>query len=390
MLKKNKERGETVQSKKNLNILLEAVNILKTECLLKSEDTMKILKYDNKTIKPRPNGKGYYTRYRDVNGQHSIYGTTAEEVLQKLKTALRSSPKKKTGLTVMEWWNKFLEIYESEVSIGTKRTYTSIQNCYIKQIGNLYLKDLTIFNLDSFLKGINSSRQRTRVYNMLHRCLEKAKQNNLIEQNVLNLLPKPKHKKVMKEPLTEEEQTKLLKHLMDNPYHDLFLFMLQQGLRIGESLAIKRENINFEKRTVSILKTLSHSQIGNTKTNSSERIIPLFDSSFKLLEKYRCLKPNDRLFKISEATAFRNFRKIVDSAGLSEKITSHCLRKTFGTRIYENGVPLLTISKWLGHADTKITEQCYVRVTEKAQTKWLEKADFIKFSDTQIDTQIAN
>ena len=57
MLEKNKERGKTVTNKKNLSVLLEAVEILKNECLLEKGETMKILKYENKTIKPRPNGR---------------------------------------------------------------------------------------------------------------------------------------------------------------------------------------------------------------------------------------------------------------------------------------------------------------------------------------------
>ena len=50
MLEKNKERGKTVTNKKNLSVLLEAVEILKNECLLEKGETMKILKYENKTI----------------------------------------------------------------------------------------------------------------------------------------------------------------------------------------------------------------------------------------------------------------------------------------------------------------------------------------------------
>ena len=381
-------------NKTELTKLIEAVNILQNECLLKKDEKMKIIKYNNKTIKPRANGSGYYTRYRDCNGQHSIYGKTAEEVLEKLKTALKELERvNDKSPRLIDWWDKWYEVFENDnIKESTKRIYRTIRKCYIvtSKIANLKINTITVFDVNEFLKSISSSRQRARCFDMLKRCFEKAHQLNMVKLNVFCLLQKPKHKKEIKEPFTEEEQIAFLNAVQKSKYKDLFLLMMTEGLRIGEALAITREDIDFDNRILRINKTLIRGELGTPKTDSSVRFLPIFDSSLEILSKYKGYRPEERIFNIIPWTASKHFKRVIAEAGLDEKFSTHCLRKTFGTRIYEAGVPIKQISAWLGHSDTAITEKCYIKILPTQNQKWLQQGNYLRLPDTQIDTQIAN
>lgn len=377
-------------NKKDLNILLEAVNILKNECLLKKDTEMKILKYENKTIKPRPNGKGFFTRYRDANGQHSIYGKTAEEVLQKLKSVLKNAPKKKYGKTLAWWWFEWLRIWKQDIRPGTKRTYDTIFRIYLKSIGELKLNELNVFNISEFLNNISSSRQRVRTFNYLNACLDKAEKIKLIEQNPLQLLPKPKHEKEHVNAMTLSDQDKFITALTNSQskYSDLFLVMLQEGLRIGEALGLTGDNIDFANRTITVNKTYSHGAIGVPKTKSSKRTIPMFGTVYNILLKHAGTKPGERIFNFSEHPTNLAFHKFLHEAQIENIYKPHSLRATFATRLYEAGVPSLQIRDWLGHSDVATTEQIYIKVLKESSLKWVNLASFLVKSDTQPDTQI--
>lgn len=367
-----------MSNKSELNILLEAVNILKNECLLKKDTEMKILKYDNKTIKPRPNGKGYWTRYRDANGQHSIYATSAEEVLKKLKIALKTAPSKKSktynGLTLNQWWFKWLDIYKQDIKGTTLTTYKTIYNQYITKIENMYLEEFNVFNLNDFLKSISSTRQKTRTYNYLNACFDKAVLLKFMKENPCKLIPRPKHTKNNIRPLLESEQNLFLQAIKNTTYEKLFLILLQEGLRIGEALALTRADLDFNNKLIRVNKTYSHSVVTSPKTEMSNRLVPMFGLVYEQLLTFKELKPNQRIFVHDIKCVARKFKRITEELGIFA-VSTHSLRKTFATRLFERGVPALQIQQWLGHADVLTTERIYIKIAPNSNKQWLNIAD---------------
>ncbi len=381
-----------MQSKKKLSILLEAVEILKNEYLPKGE-TMKILKYENKTIKPRPNGKGYYVRYRDANGQHALYGESAEEVLEKLKKALKSAPKKKrkspTALTLGKWWLKWIEIYKQDIKESTLLTYKTIFNCYLTKIQNTPLSEFNVFNVSSFINSIQSSRQRFRTYNYLNACFEKAVLLKLMEENPCSLIPRPKHIKENIRPLRASEQKLFLEAIKGARYETLFLVLLQEGLRIGEALALTRGDLDFENKLININKTYGKGKTTTPKTLASKRLVPMFGNVAELLQQFGNKKSNERIFPHDIKFISISFKRITESLNIFD-VTTHSLRKTFATRLFELGVPALQIQQWLGHSDVLTTERIYIKIAPNSNQKWLNLADNLLNFDTQFDTQSVN
>lgn len=397
-MKKNKERGKTVTNKKNLSVLLEAVEILKNECLLEKGETMKILKYENKTIKPRPNGRGYYVRYRDANGQHAIYGESAEDVLLKLKQALKNAPKKerqpRNVLTLGIWWNKWLKVYKQGIRMSTGLTYKSVFNCHISKFAG---KPLSWFNtreisvieeINEFLNSIAGSRQRVKVFNYLKACLEQAKTLGLIEVNILDLLPRPKHKKINIRPLTVQEQQLFVESIKGCTYEDLYLVMLLTGLRVGEALALTRGDLNFNNKTIHVHKTYSTGVLSDPKTETSNRVVPMFGICSDILSKFASYDNSFRIFKHDIKNVSKTLKEICEGQGINN-VSTHTLRKTFATRLFEFGVPALQIQQWLGHSDVLTTERIYIKLAPNSNQKWLNLANNVLNFDTQFDTQLS-
>lgn len=146
--------------------------------------------------------------------------------------------------------------------------------------------------------------------------------------------------------------------------------MLYQGLRIGEARALPESDIDFEKKTITVNKTYSNNELGSTKTEASNRIIPLFKITADAIKKCGLWRyKNDK-------QVYDLWKRICVKAGISNKgYTSHSLRTTFGTRCGEWNIALKTCQKWMGHTDAQVTLNIYMQVRKKFECEESNKID---------------
>jgi len=180
--------------------------------------------------------------------------------------------------------------------------------------------------------------------------LLKAMFNWAIEQGMINANPVKKVKfyseldNIRDRVLSEAEEERLLVAIA--PYARLFIQVaLHTGLRYGEIKSLKWKDISFEKALI---------KVENTKSKKA-RFIPI---NSKLLEILRQLKAESGntadVFKVKDVhKAFENACK---KAGI-EGLTFHDLRRTFGTRLIERSVDIVTISKLYGHSSVLVTQR---------------------------------
>lgn len=366
------------------------------------------------SIRKRKDGKweARYSNGRYPNGktkQKSVYGDSQEEVLKKLN---KIKVDKDTGLYIEPsfmpfevWIDKWIKDYKmNNVKAITIDNYNRAIEAYIKPVlGKIKLKDLKTFNIQNLYsslveKGLSPSTVEI-VHRIIKNCLEQAYKDDIIIKNVANYAILPKANKKDIRVLTKEEQKQLLKYLDKSEYKCIFILFLFCGLRRGELLALKWQDIDFEAGEMHIQRTINRIRINNgksklvegtTKTSCSDRTIPLLDNIVHLLKKHRAQQKLDKMIaldiytdddyvfagKLGKPIDPSYFRKLLNEeikkAGIKD-INIHALRHTFATRAIENKIDPKILQVLLGHSSYKITMDTYVHVMQDEKKEAMNK-----------------
>lgn len=151
------------------------------------------------------------------------------------------------------------------------------------------------------------------------------------------------------------------------------------GMRIGELLALTREDVNLQKKTIKINKSYTRLKgeniIKSTKNESSERTITAPDRLMKILQSYfgkiYGLSPQNRIFNITREVFKNDLTRHHKKAGV-KKITPHDLRHSHASLLINSNVNPLAISKRLGHAKVDMTLNTYSHLYPSSEEKMLE------------------
>lgn len=181
------------------------------------------------------------------------------------------------------------------------------------------------------------------------------------------------------------------KYISEEPYKNILLIQMYMGLRIGEVLALSKENIDLENKLLYVKRTLTNDRefsiiLGNnTKTYAENRtlpipefLVPVFEEQLKYAnEKLHNLifTSNDNYIKTSEVN--KELKRIFKEELKEDatNISSHCLRHTYGTRCIEAGMTAVVLQRLMGHKDVTVTLNTYTSVFNKFKEAELEKVN---------------
>lgn len=343
------------------------------------QEEEELLRYKNKSIKKRADGR-YWARYYDKEGkQHCVYGKTGKACLARLKEALRQIDKGNKplqGCTLGKWIAKWLELYK--VPKVRPNTLTQMKS-YLKDAAELYdykLNKISSITLQEYLNGIPQPRKREKLHTFLKDAFTKAYKTRLIDSNPFDAIEPPSHKRKESRSLTHEEEARFVAACKTHNQGRLYLFCLYQGLRIGEAVALTYEDIDFAKRQISISKSVCpDGSITPPKTDKSNRIIPLFEKSLSLLDR----NGTGNVFEFNRKTYQNKLAILCRKLGF-QNVSVHTMRHTFATRCSEAGIAPKVVQKWLGHSTLDMTLNVYTHVNED-----FEQKETLKF-DTYFDT----
>lgn len=173
---------------------------------------------------------------------------------------------------------------------------------------------------------------------------------------------------------------------------DIFEWQYLTGLRFGEAIGLQVKNIDTQAKTALICGTVvpgndSYSdqvKQPTTKTDSSYRTIHLSDRAMNIFYKRsKGKKKSDFLFTRKNGKlpviqsvegTFKRFRKHHD---LDKILTTHTFRHTHVSKLAELGAPLYLIQHDVGHSRSKITQQVYLHVTQKAEQQLADKLNLM-------------
>lgn len=149
---------------------------------------------------------------------------------------------------------------------------------------------------------------------------------------------------------------------------------MYMGLRIGELCALKWEDVDLEKREITVSKTIQRIQVRNgkrrtklvitePKSANSMRIIPIPECLAELLKQFKnnadCFVLSDNKKPVEPRTMQYRFAKILRNADLPS-VHFHSLRHLFATNCIALGFDVKTLSEILGHSSIEVTLSRYV------------------------------
>ena len=357
------------------------------------------IKYDSK----RKHYVARVTLGTDESGKQirkAFYGHSIEEVQKKLDEHEKSTkdllPGSQNALFRV-YFKKWLAIKKGEMRPRSFRRYESLHDTFIGKapFANKRLQDITYSELRIWYNELqaNGTTQKTIAYiNMLI----KASFVAAIDDRLTQFNPTAKikfredrHNKKAKA-LSKAEQIRLVKHLQQNPgeIHELFLFAVGTGLRLGECLALRWGDINFEEGVVRVRRSLERIKTKDgyvdresiTKTPASIRDVPLPSFIQEMLQA-RSNNDNSLVFPDSQTGGYifnkkplRHLQKLCRELSLPQ-ITFHDLRHSFCTRLFEAGVPIKTVQHLMGHSDIAITAATYTHVMKEVAVDAVKKLD---------------
>lgn len=198
----------------------------------------------------------------------SYYAKTKAEAIQKLHEEEYKIHFQKhvdpTSTTFLDWLRLWLETYmKNKVKQSTYVSYRGyIENHLAPAFPTLKLKDLTTKLLQDFYNyKQNTQRLSPKTILNLHRCLHKAMNQAVLEHyidfNPCDAVSLPRNEKPQVEILTREEQQKLIYTSYKYRYGVFIRLTLATGIRLGELLGLRWEDVDFGKRMLSIRRTLN-------------------------------------------------------------------------------------------------------------------------------------
>ncbi|MFA3799069.1 site-specific integrase [Leptotrichia hongkongensis] len=305
------------------------------------------------------------------------------------------------NLKYEEWLDIWMEKERFFIKESTYATYTNIIENHLKpvlgkkKINNITNEDLQnfiILKLSTSKKNLEKGLALKTVKDMtvlIKNTLKTATQNKLIPfQNFQCKFPSSFSKSHLKT-FSVEEQKILFKYLINNQNSKNLgiLLCLQTGLRLGEICGLQWQDINLEKSTLTICRTLqkiyikeknksySKTIISTPKTKTSNRIIPLNIDFINLIKPFQQNKNN---YFITNSTNYLKphcyryyYQKLLHFLNLP-KLKFHSLRHTFATQAVELGIDCKTISEILGHANMNTTLNLYVHPKTEYKRKCLD------------------
>ena len=218
-------------------------------------------------------------------------------------------------------------------------------------------------------------------------------------RNVARLVSSPRVPRAQVQPLSPAEVKRLLAAVRGHRLAALYTVAVAVGLRQGEALGLRWEDVNLEAGTISIRQALQRvdgrPMLAELKTERSRRTIKLPEVCATALLDHRERQERERDFlgeawqdelglvfteadgsPLSRYAVTRRFQRILVEEGLPKR-PFHNLRHTSATLLLAQGIPLRVVMEILGHSQMATTSDLYAHVLPVLMADAAEKMDAV-------------
>ena len=317
-----------------------------------------------------------------------VYGYQYMEVRNKLAEQRAAfarplpEPTVRCRVTLQEWMQHWMENeLLGSVKVSSYQTYRmQIHKHILPALGHLFLTQMTPVLIYEFTEklcasGLATSTVRS-VFRLLSAAMRFALDEGVIRKNPCRKLKIRQGDPIEQRVLSRSEQGKVRRAAGE--CRDLsVLLSLYTGMRLGEICGLKWSDIDWEKKTITVRRTVQRLvqgctergqktllTIGSPKSRRSYRVLPVPDFLLaKLSELFHSDRAGEFIFGkndrvVDPRTLQRRFSRLMEKLGLSG-VHFHTLRHSFATRLLELGVDIQTVSALLGHGSARTTLDFY-------------------------------
>ena len=393
-----------------------------------------------KDLKGKELGKGlgqrkdkyYYAKYsyHGKKGQQSFHTLVEAKNWRQEQLYLCRHPELRTAtspdMTVDAWFNRWLKDVVCNRAPNTLRNYRERYEHNVQPfIGSMLLRDVKPMDCQMILNAMESDYAGSTIrqtYMTMGTFFKSAKDNGFIDRHPMDGVRYTKPVRAVDDIhfLTVDEQKRFLEAAKGSHNYAQYALILETGLRTGEMIGLTWDAVDWEKRTLTVNKTLEFRykqdewRAGPPKTESSYRTIPLTDTAYGILREiydtreyrneseglstvltFMDRKTGQKRKLVMRDLVFINWRtgmpaknssydthlyKLCDDAGI-KRFCMHALRHTYATRAIESGMQPKVLQKLLGHASITTTMNRYVHVTDDSMKEGV--AQFAKAQEAQ-------
>ena len=333
----------------------------------------------------KPNGKRKYK---------SFFSHTKESLYEKMQNFFKAEIQNNTCTkTFSETFPEWSNLHKHNVKESTLANYLMKADKHILPFfGDKKISDITVEDTYEFVELKQKENLSDRYIADIIRLFKNIFKYLVKTYHVSNPLDGFKFTK-KKAPeiqlLDNSEQKKLQEYISDNHNRTTAGIGLTMGtgLRIGEACGLQWKDIDFEKRTLTVRKTVQRIRCINSekktkviitepKSESSQRTIPLTENIVNFLKEF---KGDDEEFVLSGTnkpleprTMKYRFVRILKLLDLP-LVHFHSLRHIFATTCIKLGFDVKTLSELLGHSKVEITLNRYVHSSFEQKREYMER-----------------
>jgi integrase len=360
--------------------------------------------YGSGSVYQRKGDKRWVASIRLPSGQRlSRYGDTEQEAKRNLKDAQRElergtlvTARDQTIEAYLDYW---LEIRSPTIRRSTIVNYRSkIRKHVLPYIGRTRLQKLTGDMLQSLYSKLLNEKLSPNTVGIVHIILKSAFKDAVLwgklAVNPCDKVKPPKRVHEETDFLDLEQALQLIEAAKGHRLECMITLVVVTGMRRGELFALHWDDIDFEKKMLSVRRSLSYTNVDGTgykyteelpKTEAGKRAIPLPDIALEALKQHRARQAEQRLragpgwknlnlvfcsgtgFYYSPSVHHKSFKAVLKAAGIPETLRFHDLRHSAATILLAMGVNMKLIQQRMGHSDIAITLGLYSHVTDSMQ-----------------------
>jgi integrase len=274
-------------------------------------------------------------------------------------------------MTFDHYANLYLKFKQKELKNSTFEKYKSIIELRLLPIfKDLPINSIKTSDIKSWLFDIDDVGGKSkRIYiSVIKGIFDEALYDELIEKNPVSRIRPPEMDKPLIHPFTPQEVRDIIQSAEMSNYRNYLNIAFFTGMRSGEIIGLKKEDIDLKNRILKVRRTRSRFGESEPKTRGSKRDIPILDSLCPLIEELYNSHDHDYLFKTQYNEPYRDTNVFVDrywrpslESLKIEYRRPYNTRHTYATNmLYRNLVTPVELAQLLGHSSTEMVFNIYV------------------------------